>query len=334
MRFPIGLTASLASYIARKKMAGERFVPLVLMLEPLFACNLTCSTCGRIREYRDLASQRMSVSQCLESSRECGAPVVSVCGGEPLIHTEIDEIVSGLVEMKRWVYLCTNGTLLAQSIGKFSPSPRLLLNVHIDGPRELHDTIVEREGAYDAAVAGIEATVSRGFQVTVNTTICRQTDMDQIDELMTTLEGVGVGCFMLSPAYSYEAVDDKEAFMTREDIARKFAHIDRIAARHRLADTPIYLEFLTGQRELQCTAWGNPTRNVAGWRSPCYLIADRHYPTYRELIEHTDWGAYGAGADPRCRDCMVHCGFEPTAALMLNKRKGDLRKMIAWQIGG
>jgi len=334
MRFPIGLTASLASYIARKKMAGERFVPLVLMLEPLFACNLTCSTCGRIREYKDLTSQRMSVEECLESSRECGAPVVSVCGGEPLIHAEINGIVSGLVEMKRWVYLCTNGTLLAQSIGKFRPSPRLLLNVHIDGPREVHDKIVEREGAYDAAVAGIKAAVSRGFQVTVNTTICRQTDMDQIDELMTTLEDIGVGCFMLSPAYSYEAVDDKEAFMTREDIAGKFADIDRIAARHRLADTPIYMEFLKGQRELRCTALGNPTRNVAGWRSPCYLIADRHHSTYRELIEQTDWGSYGAGRDPRCRDCMVHCGFEPTAALMLNKRKGDLRKMIAWQMGG
>lgn len=334
MRFPIGLTTSLASYIARKKMAGERYVPLVLMLEPLFTCNLTCATCGRIREYKNLASQRMTVEECLESSRECGTPVVSVCGGEPLIHPEIDQIVSGLIRMRRYVYLCTNGTLLAQSIDKFKPSPRLLFNVHIDGPREVHDMVVQREGAYDAAVEGIQAAVNRGFQVTVNTTVCRQTDMNQIDDLMTVLERMGVGCFMLSPAYCYGAVDDKDAFMDREDVARKFADIDGIAARHRLADTPVYLEFLKGQRELRCTAWGNPTRNVAGWRSPCYLIADRHYHSYRELIASTDWGSYGAGRDARCRDCMVHCGYEPTAALMLNKRKGDLRKMIAWQMGG
>ena len=334
MRFPIGLTASLASYIARKKLTGERFVPLVLMLEPLFACNLTCAGCGRIREYKDMTSQRMSVDECLAASQECGAPVVSVCGGEPLIHQQIGEIVSGLVEMKRWVYLCTNGTLLAQSIDKFRPSPRLLLNVHIDGPREVHDTIVERVGAYDAAIAGIKAASAQGFQITVNTTIYQQTDMGQIEALMTTLEGFGVRCFMLSPAYCYEAVADKDAFMTREDIAGKFADIDRIASQHRLADTPIYLEFLKGQRELKCTAWGNPTRNVAGWRSPCYLVADKHFPTYREMIEQTDWDSYGAGHDPRCSDCMVHCGFEPTAALMLNKCRGDLRKMIAWQLGG
>ena len=260
--------------------------------------------------------------------------MVSVCGGEPLIHPQIDRIVAGLVEMKRWVYLCTNGTLLEKSIDKFRPSSRLLLNVHIDGPREVHDMVVEREGAFDAAVAGIEMAARKGFQVTVNTTVCKQTDMGQIDRLMTSLEGIGVRCFMLSPAYSYDAVADKEAFMTREDVAEKFADVDHLAACHRLADTPVYLEFLKGERDLQCTAWGNPTRNVAGWRSPCYLVADKHCRTYQELIEQTDWDSYGAGHDPRCRDCMVHCGFEPTAALMLNKRRGDLWKMARWQLEG
>lgn len=332
MRFPIGLTTSLSIYIARKKLAGERFVPLVLMLEPLFACNLTCATCGRIREYRDLTSQRMTVAECLDASRECGAPIVSVCGGEPLIHPQIDEIVAGLTGMKRFVYLCTNGTLLEQSIGKFKPSARLLLNVHIDGPRDVHDMIVEKPGAFDAAVAGIRAAVNLGFQVTVNTTVCKRTDMSQIDELMTDLEQLGVQCFMMSPAYSYQAVDDKESFLSRADVHRKFADIDQIAARHRLADTPVYLEFLKGARELRCTAWGNPTRNVAGWRSPCYLIADTHFATYRELIENTDWGSYGASNNPACKDCMVHCGFEPTAALMLDKLPGDLWKTIKWQL--
>lgn len=332
MRFPLGLTTSLSLYIIRKKLAGERFVPLVLMLEPLFACNLTCATCGRIREYKDLTSQRMSVPECLDASRECGAPVVSVCGGEPLIHPQIGEIIAGLVSMKRYVYLCTNGTLLARSIDKLQPSRRLLLNIHIDGPREIHDMIVEKPGAYDAALTGIKMAVSGGFQVTVNSTICKQTEMSQIDALMTDLERLGVQCFMLSPAYSYEAVDDKDNFMSREDVHEKFAGIDEIAARHRLADTPVYLEFLKGERELRCTAWGNPTRNVAGWRSPCYLIADKHFAAYRELIENTDWDSYGAANNSACRDCMVHCGFEPTAALMLDKRPGDLLKMIKWQL--
>ncbi len=309
-------------------------MPLVLMLEPLFACNLTCTGCGRIREYRDRTDERMSVEDCLAASRECNAPVVSVCGGEPLIHPAIGEIVANLVAMKRWVYLCTNGTLLASSIDKFQPSARLLFNVHIDGPRDIHDVIVEREGAFDSAIAGIKAAVSRGFQVTVNTTIYKQTDMDSIDKLMTELEGFGVRCFMLSPAYSYEAVDEKNSFLSQKDVHEKFADIDRLAARHRLADTPVYVEFLKGKRDLACTAWGNPTRNVVGWRSPCYLVADKHFATYREMIEKTDWDSYGIGKDTRCRDCMVHCGFEPTAALMLNKRRGDLWNMIKWQLKG
>ncbi len=332
MRFPLGLTASLSFYIARKKLARERFVPLVLMLEPLFACNLTCATCGRIREYKDLVSKRMSVGECLAASRECGAPVVSVCGGEPLLHPQIDEIVAGLVGMRRYVYLCTNGTLLERSVVRLEPSPRLLLNVHIDGPREVHDIIVEKPGAFDAAVAGIRAAVRLGFQVTVNTTVCKQTCMRGIDEMMSELEQIGVQCFMLSPAYSYEAVDDKDTFLSRNDVHLKFANIDEIANAHRLADTSVYLEFLKGERELRCTAWGNPTRNVAGWRSPCYLVADRHFATYSGLIENTEWESYGAGRNPACRDCMVHCGFEPTAALMLDGRPGDLWKTIKWQM--
>jgi len=309
-------------------------VPLVLMLEPLFTCNLTCATCGRIREYKDYTSKLMSVEECMQASSECGAPVVSVCGGEPLIHPRIGDIVSGLVDMKRYVYLCTNGTLLANSIDKFKPSSRLLFNVHIDGPRDVHDMVVEKPGAYDAAVEGIKLAVREGFQVTVNTTVYKQTDMEQINSMMSTLSALGVRCFMLSPAYSYEAVHDKDEFLSKADVHEKFSDIDRIAAQHRLADTPVYLEYLKGQRELECTAWGNPTRNVVGWRSPCYLIADTHYSTYKELIELTNWNSYGVGRDPRCKDCMVHCGFEPTAALMINKQRGDLWKMMKWQIGG
>ncbi|MCL5104203.1 MAG: adenosyl-hopene transferase HpnH [Armatimonadetes bacterium] len=333
MRFPIGLSTSLAAYIVRKRLSGERFVPLVLMLEPLFACNLKCATCGRIREYKDHVSEMMSLDECVEAVRECGAPVVSICGGEPLIYPHIAELVDVLTHMRKYVYLCTNGVLLAEAVGKLKPSRHLLLNVHIDGPPEVHDFVVSKNGAYESAIKGIMLAARTGFQVTVNTTVCKQTDMHQIDVLMDKLSQMGVQCFMLSPAYSYESVESRDCFMSRADIHEKFRDIDRIAARHRLADSPIYLEYLKGERELQCTAWGNPTRNPMGWRSPCYLIADRHFAGYSELIAKTNWESYGIDKDPRCRDCMVHCGFEPTAALMVNKQQGDLWKMFRWQFG-
>jgi hopanoid biosynthesis associated radical SAM protein HpnH len=333
MRFPLGLSTSLAAYIVGKRMTGAVRPPLVLMLEPLFACNLNCSTCGRIREYRDLMSEQMDLEDCIASVEECGAPIVSICGGEPLLYKNIDGLVRRLVDMRKYVYLCTNGTLLESRLGLFEPSSRLLLNVHVDGLAATHDLVCEREGTYDAAVRGIQAAKRGRFQITINTTVCRQSDMSEIDTMMTELGSMGARTFMLSPAFSYEAVEDKDCFMTREDVREKFSQIDRLAARHHLSDTPVYVEFLKGERELECAAWGNPTRNAAGWRSPCYLIADRHFSTYRDLIEKTDWSAYGAGRDPRCRNCMVHCGFEPTAALMLNKRKGDLWKMVRWQFG-
>jgi hopanoid biosynthesis associated radical SAM protein HpnH len=306
------------------------FVPLVLMLEPLFACNLNCATCGRVREYRNLASQMMSVEECLESSRECGAPIVSICGGEPLIYPAIDELVAKLIEAKRYIYLCTNGLNLAKASSTLKLSGRLVINVHLDGPPEIHDEIVSHKGAYEAAVAGIKAAVGRGFRVTINTTVCKQTDMEMVDLLMSRLAVFGVSSFMISPAYSYDSVEDKECFMSREEARLKFAHVDQIARKHRLSNTPVYLDFLKGARELTCTAWGNPTRNVAGWRSPCYLIADKHYPSYDRLVNETDWCSYGIGRDPRCADCLVHCGFEPTAALMLNKKRGDLWRMLRW----
>lgn len=333
MRFPIGLSTSLAGYIIKKRVAREQFVPLVLMLEPLFACNLNCSTCGRIREYKNHISEMMSMEECIESVNESGAPVVSICGGEPLIYPRIVELVETLVRMRKYVYLCTNGLLLTQCTEKLIPSPYLLINVHMDGPPEVHDMLVMKNGAGEAALNGIVLAAKKGFQITVNTTVCRQTDMRQIEAMLAKLTRLGVNCFMLSPAYSYESADAQDCFLSREEIRRKFADIDNLAKRFRLADSPIYLEFLKGERELKCAAWGSPTRNVMGWRSPCYLIADRHYPTYSELIEQTKWEAYGAGNDERCRDCMMHCGFEPAAALMINKQPGDIWKMIKWQFG-
>lgn len=333
MRFPLGLSASLAAYITGKRMSGAKRPPLVLMLEPLFACNLTCSTCGRIREYRNVMGKQMELQECIEAAEECGAPIVSICGGEPLLYKHIGELVSELVRMRKYVYLCTNGTLLESRLELFVPSSHFLLNIHIDGLGPTHDAICEREGTFEAAIRGVQAASKRDFQITINTTVCKQSDISEIDSMMTQLGGMGVRTFMLSPAFSYDAVEDKDCFMTREDVREKFGQIDDIACRHRLSDTPIYLEFLKGERELECAAWGNPTRNVVGWRSPCYLIADRHFPTYTSLMEATDWSTYGVGKDPRCKNCMVHCGFEPTAALMLNNQPGDLWKMIRWQFG-
>ncbi|MEN6356967.1 MAG: adenosyl-hopene transferase HpnH [Armatimonadota bacterium] len=333
MRFPIGLSTSLTAYIIRKRLARERFIPLVLMLEPLFACNLTCSTCGRIREYKDLASEMMSLDECLASADECPAPIVSICGGEPLIYPRIVDLVESLTAMGKYIYLCTNGVRLASVVGKLNPSRRLQINVHIDGPPEVHDRLVEKDGAFEDAFKGIIAASHRGFQITVNTTVCKQTDMNQIDALMDKLSHAGVSTFMLSPAYSYDSVESHEPFMDRNAVREKFKNIDYLASRHRLADSPIYLEYLKGRRELECTAWGNPTRNVVGWRSPCYLVADQHFSRYSDLIEKTDWSSYGVGRDPRCKDCMVHCGFEPTAALMINKQPGDIWKMLKWSLG-
>ncbi|MCE5323535.1 adenosyl-hopene transferase HpnH [bacterium] len=333
MRFPIGLSTSLAAYIIRKRLMREKFIPLVLMLEPLFACNLTCSTCGRIREYKGLASEMMSLDECLGSADECPAPIVSICGGEPLIYPRIVDLVGSLMDMGKYIYLCTNGVRLASVIGSLRPSRRLQINVHIDGPPDVHDHIVEKEGAFEEAFKGILEASHRGFQVTVNTTVCRQTDMSQINLLMDKLARAGVSTFMLSPAYSYDSVESQEQFMDRSAVHEKFKDIDYLASRHRLADSPIYLEYLKGHRELECTAWGNPTRNIAGWRSPCYLVADQHFSHYKDLIEKTDWDSYGVGRDPRCKNCMVHCGFEPTAALMINRQPGDLWKMAKWSLG-
>lgn len=331
MRFPIGLSTSMATYLVKKRLKHEQFIPLVLMLEPLFACNLKCSTCGRIREYKDHVSEMMSLEDCFQACRECGSPIVSICGGEPLVYPHIGELINGLIAMRKYVYLCTNGVLLADSLHKLRPSRRLLLNVHIDGPEEVHDKVVEHKGAYAAAVKGIALASQKKFQVTVNTTVCKQSDMNQIDTLMGELSKLGVKSFMLSPAYSYDSVQDKDCFMSRRDIHKKFENIDRIARRHKLSDTPIYLDYLKGKRYLQCTAWGSPTRNAVGWRSPCYLVADKHFATYRELIEKTDWKSYGIGKDARCKDCMMHSGFEPTVALMTGRRLSDIWEMVRWQ---
>jgi hopanoid biosynthesis associated radical SAM protein HpnH len=338
MRFPLSLTRSMTAYLLRKRLSGEKVFPLVLMLEPLHACNLSCTGCGRIREYADTMHRRLSIEQCLAATAECGAPIVSVCGGEPLMYPEIEVLVESLVMQRKHVYLCTNGALLERKLHGLRPHSRLLINVHLDGMEATHDRLVEREGVFAAAVRGILDAKTAGFTVCTNTTIYRDTDMHEIAVLFDYLYELGVDGFLISPAFGYASVaasDPQGAaqiFMTREEVHEKFRMAETLLRRFRLTASPIYMEFLRGERELPCAAWANPTYNVRGWRGPCYLLGDAHYETYRELVDTTDWSRLGPSGDPRCEHCLVHCGFEPAAVLLAHKGLRDVVRMAMWQM--
>jgi hopanoid biosynthesis associated radical SAM protein HpnH len=338
MRFPFSLTRSMARYLLRKKLSGRKIFPLVLMLEPLHACNLSCTGCGRIREYPDTISSRLTIGECLAAVEQCGAPIVSVCGGEPLIYPEIEALLQSLVARRKHVYLCTNGLLLEKKLSGFTPGDHLFINVHLDGMENTHDRLVQREGVFAAAIRGIQAAKKAGFMVCTNTTIYKDTDMHEIAVLFAYLTELDIDGMMISPAYGYQAVcqADPDAaeriFMTRAQIHEKFRLADKLLRCFKLTASPIYLEFLRGQRQLQCAAWANPTYNVRGWRGPCYLRGEAHYPTYQQLIEAIDWSRLGPGNDPRCEHCLVHCGFEPAAVLAANKRLRDILRMAVWQM--
>jgi len=310
-------------------MINKRF-PLVLMLEPLHTCNLTCTGCGRIREYESTITQKLSLQQCLNAAEECGAPIVSICGGEPMLYPEIGALAAKLAERNKTIYLCTNGMFIQKRLKEFKPANTFFFNVHLDGMEKNHDIAVEREGVFREAVQGIRAAKQAGFKVCTNTTVYKETDMNEIEEMFEYLSQFNVDGHMISPAYGYSAVNDREIFMTRDDIHEKFKSIDKLAKRFPLNSTPTYLEFLQGKRDYPCTAWGNPTYNVKGWKGPCYLITDGHYQTFEELMTKTQWENYGAGNDPRCDHCMVHCGFEPSAALGINAKLGDTFKLMTW----
>jgi hopanoid biosynthesis associated radical SAM protein HpnH len=310
-------------------MIQKRF-PLVLMLEPLHTCNLTCTGCGRIREYENTITQRLSLEQCLRASDECGAPVVSICGGEPLLYPEIGPLVAELLARGRHIILCTNGMFIRKRLAEFRPDDKFFFNVHLDGMEESHDLAVERKGVFREAVDGIKAAKEGGFKVSTNTTVFRETDMRELEQMFEYLEQFGVDGHHVSPGYGYSAVNDREIFLTRDDVHDKFCDIDRLAKRFRINNTPTYLDFLKGDRNMPCTAWGNPTYNVKGWKGPCYLITDAHYETFEELMTRTQWENYGEGNDPRCEHCMVHCGYEPSAALGINGKLTDTLKLATW----
>jgi hopanoid biosynthesis associated radical SAM protein HpnH len=307
-------------YLVTQRLKGRKRFPLVLMLEPLFRCNLACPGCGKIQHPTDVLKQNLTPEQCFAAVEECGAPIVSIPGGEPLLHPQIDQIVKGLVDRKKFVYLCTNGLLLEKSLDKFQPSSYLTFSVHLDGVGELHDKCVDRKGVFEIAVKAIRAAKARGFRVTTNTTVFEGANPKEIQNLFDFLETLKIDGMMISPGYSYEWAPDQEHFLKRERTRALFreilAPVKAGKKNWNFNHNPLFLDFLIGEKDYECTPWGSPSYSVLGWQKPCYLLNEGHYATFQELLEKTDWSQYGrASGNPKCADCMVHCGYEPTAAM-------------------
>ncbi len=392
MRFPFALTAKIAAYIIGKKLRGVKKFATVLQLEPLHTCNLTCTGCGRIREYSTSLKNVMPLEDCLGAAAECDAPMISVCGGEPLIYPQIEALVQGLLGQKRIVYICTNAMFMRKKMREYlavelardaratesrlqvllseelisakdaeeirkgpkdpakpviGPSQWMYWNVHLDGLERTHDLIVEREGVFKEAVLAMRMAKILGYQVATNTTVYKETEVREIEDLFAFLSSLRLDGHTIAPGYEYDAakadmvkrlgIAPETFFLTRKMTIEKFAKIEEWGRKFPIFGTPIYLEFLAGKRDLACSAWAIPTRNVRGWKGPCYLMTDGHYASYQELLEKTDWNKVGVvngvARDPRCENCMMNCGYEPTAALGIDAQRGDLWKTIKFNFG-
>lgn len=332
MRFPLKLNLSMTAYLARMAWQKQEHFPLVLMLEPLHACNLACQGCGRIREYGDRLDARLSTDECLASARACGAPVVSVSGGEPLLHPSIDDIVDGLLDMGRHVYLCTNGLKLSDFVDRNDPHPHLYLNVHVDGMSDRHDALANRPGVFRAATDAIWKAKRKGFSVTTNTTVFKSTGVGELRDLFRYLQSLKVDGFLVSPGFQYDGLSEED-FLNREEVFEKFEEVNGLTKQYRFFSTPLYLDFLRGRKQYSCAPWGTVTRNPQGWKAPCYLITDTHYADYETFMRSVDWAYYRSGRDPRCRQCMMHSGFEPAVVLDLKGNWKDLWTMVKWNFG-
>jgi hopanoid biosynthesis associated radical SAM protein HpnH len=315
MGVPVSQMWTVASYVLRQKLRGRKRYPLVLMLEPLFRCNLACAGCGKIQYPPHILKKQLTPRQCFDAVEECGAPIVSIPGGEPLMHPQISEIVEGLVERKKYIYLCTNALLLKEKLHLFKPTKYLTFSVHMDGQREHHDFAVCREGGYDIAALAIREAVGRGFRVTTNTTLFDGADHESVRAFFDEMMDLGVEGMMLSPGYSYDKAPDQRHFLGRARTKRLFSRIlsDR-KKRWVFNQSPLFLEFLMGMRDYACTPWGMPTYNIFGWQKPCYLLQDGYADTFEELMESTRWERYGReSGNPKCANCMVHSGYEASA---------------------
>ncbi len=315
MAVPLSQQFSIASYILGKRLRGVRRYPLVLMLEPLFRCNLACAGCGKIDYPEPILDKRISLADALAAVDECGAPVVSIAGGEPLIHRDIGAIVAGIVARRKYVYLCTNALLLDKKLDLFTPSRYLTFSIHLDGDREMHDESVCQDGVYDRAVAAIEAARARGFRINVNCTLFDGVDPARAAAFFDTVSANGIDGITVSPGYAYERAPDQAHFLNRRNTKQLFRDVLARRGRKRwpLSHSLLFLDFLAGNQTYRCTPWGNPTRNVFGWQRPCYLLSEGYAPSFAALMNETDWDAYGTGNYEKCADCMAHCGYEASA---------------------
>ncbi|HZP26619.1 MAG TPA: adenosyl-hopene transferase HpnH [Dehalococcoidia bacterium] len=310
----MSLSLKLAWYLLKHKVRGTERFPLTMILEPLEDCNLTCTGCGRIREYEHVMGQFMSVEQALQAVEECGAPVVSIAGGEPLMHPEIGEIVAGIIKQGRFVYLCSNALLYKKAFKVIPPSKQFSFVVHLDGLRDTHDIAVERKGVYDVAVRMIQEARQRGYRVCTNTTLFNGNEPEEYHEMFHMLNDMGVEGMMVSPGFQYKEVAHHDIFLQREEANNFFRRIfEGCRDGVRFYNNPLYRDFLAGKRDYECSQWSTPTYTIMGWRKPCYLIADEHASDFNELMTTTQWDAYGFGKDPRCNTCMMHCGYEGSA---------------------
>ena len=332
MGVPVRQMLSVGWYLFKQRLYGRKKFPLVLMLEPLFQCNLECASCGKIQYPDEILKKRLTPEECFHAAEECGAPVVSIAGGEPLIHPQIVEIVNGLIARKRFVYLCTNAILLESKLHLFRPSVRLTCSVHLDGFEERHDELVCREGVFQKAVQGIRAAKQAGFRVTSNTTVFEGESSQEVRRFLDYAVELGIDGLTISPGYPYEKAPEQERFLKREKTISLFRSIlqnNGLPFNH----SPQYLEFLTGDRKYQCTPWGNPTRNVFGWQRPCYLLNEGYESSFESLLANTRWENYGTGRDPRCADCMAHCGYEASAVMDSLSHPREALRALLYSIG-
>ena len=314
MAVPISQMYTVSRYALSNHFRGVKRYPLVLMLEPLFRCNLECAGCGKIQYPDHILNRRLTPEQCWAAVDECGAPIVSIPGGEPLIHPEMPEIIEGLVKRKKYVYLCTNAILLERKIQDYTPSKYLTFSIHMDGLKEEHDHAVCRDGVYEVAVKAIRIALDKGFRVTTNTTLFDDAEPARVRRFFDEMMALGVEGMMISPGYSYDKAPDQKSFLKRDRTRALFSQLLSHRKRNwQFNQSPLFLEFLMGKRDYECTPWGNPTYNIFGWQRPCYLLQEGYVSTFRELMEETEWERYGTGRHEQCRDCMVHCGYEASA---------------------
>jgi hopanoid biosynthesis associated radical SAM protein HpnH len=333
MRQPFTLTFRMARYLVGKRMRGETRFPVVMMLEPLHTCNLACLGCTPDR-WAGPKSEWLSVEQCLASVDECGAPMISVCGGEPLVHTEIDQIVQGILDRHKYVIVCTNALLLPKFLDRVKPNPYLSFAIHLDGLEKTHDYVTQRPGCFKKAIEASEMALERGYRVNCNTTVFAETNIEEIAELFRHLkEEVGFDGILVSPGYDFDQTGT-DFFLKRQQVTDRFKKLLSLVREEWFGNSQLYLDFLKGELELTCTAWGNPTRTPKGWQGPCYMLRDAYHPTFKDLIAQTPWEKYGPrSSEPRCQSCMVHAGFEPTVAsgreIPLTKQLYNAVKMLS-----